>query len=73
MNPPYLKIAIEDNGIGIEESKKQKTIHQKNREGRGMKNTLERIKLLNDLYKKDIRCSIKDSDNGVLVEIVMLT
>ena len=69
----YLKIAIKDNGIGIEESKKQKTIHQKNREGRGMKNTLERIKLLNDLYKKDIRCSIKDSDNGVLVEIVMLT
>ena len=69
----YLKIAIKDNGIGIEESKKQKTIHQKNREGRGMKNTLERIKLLNDLYKKNIRCSIKDSDNGVLVEIVMLT
>ena len=69
----YLKIAIKDNGIGIEESKKQKTIHQKNREGRGMKNTLERIRLLNDLYKKDIRCSIKDSDNGVLVEIVMLT
>lgn len=69
----YLKIAIEDNGIGIEESKKQKTIHQKNREGRGMKNTLERIKLLNDLYKKDIRCSIKDSDNGVLVEIVILS
>ena len=69
----YLKIAIKDNGIGIEESKKQKTIHQKNREGRGMKNTLERIRLLNDLYKKEIRCSIKDSDNGVLVEIVMLT
>lgn len=69
----YLKIAIKDNGIGIEESKKQKTIHQKNREGRGMKNTLERITLLNDLYKKEIRCSIKDSDNGVLVEIVMLT
>ena len=38
-----------------------------------MKNTLERIRLLNDLYKKEIRCSIKDSDNGVLVEIVMLT
>lgn len=69
----YLKIAIKDNGIGIEESKKQKTIHQKNREGRGMKNTLERIRLLNDLYKKEIRCSIKDSDNGVLVEIVILS
>nr|WP_314495783.1 histidine kinase [uncultured Chryseobacterium sp.] len=65
----HLKIGIEDNGIGIEESKKQKTVHQKNREGRGMKNTLERIRLLNDLYKKDITCLIKDSENGVLVEI----
>lgn len=65
----HLKIEIEDNGIGIEESKKQKTVHQKNREGRGMKNTLERIRLLNDLYKKDITCLIKDSENGVLVEI----
>ncbi|MFS4429247.1 histidine kinase [Chryseobacterium sp. S90] len=67
----YLKILIEDNGIGIEESKKQKTQHQKTREGRGMKNTLERIQLLNDLYKKDISCSVKDkvSNNGVLVTI----
>lgn len=68
----HLKITIEDNGIGINESKNQKTVHQKNREGRGLKNTLERIKLLNDLYKKDIRCSVKDSVNGVSVEIVML-
>lgn len=66
-----LKIAIEDNGIGILESKKQKTHHQKNREGRGMKNTLERIRLLNDLYKKDIVCNVKDSENGVLVELKM--
>ncbi|REC47232.1 histidine kinase [Chryseobacterium pennipullorum] len=65
----YLKITIEDNGIGIEESKKQKTLHQKTREGRGMKNTMERIQLLNDLYKKEITCSVKDKDNnsGVLV------
>lgn len=67
----HLKIIIEDNGIGIEESKKQKTIHQKNREGRGMKNTLERIRLLNDLYKKNIVCSVKDSPNGALVQIIM--
>ena len=67
----HLKITIEDNGIGIEESKKQKTIHQKNPEGRGMKNTLERVRLLNDLYKKNIVCSVKDSPNGVLVQIVM--
>jgi tetratricopeptide (TPR) repeat protein len=70
-NGSDLKILIEDNGIGIEESKKQKTQHQKTREGRGMKNTLERIQLLNDLYKKDITCSVKDKENinGVLVTI----
>ncbi|WP_300689125.1 histidine kinase [Chryseobacterium sp.] len=68
-----LKIVVEDNGIGIEESKKQKTTHQKTREGRGMKNTLERIQLLNDLYKKDITCSIKDmkESSGVLVTLKM--
>ena len=67
----FLKVIIEDNGIGIEESKKQKTAHQKTREGRGMKNTLERIQLLNDLYKKEITCSVKDKENngGVLVII----
>ncbi|MBK1895568.1 histidine kinase [Chryseobacterium sp. YIM B02567] len=67
----HLKISIDDNGIGIEESKKLKTEHQKAREGRGMKNTMERIGLLNDLYKQDIRCKVTDKKNepGVLVEI----
>ncbi|KAA0128627.1 tetratricopeptide repeat protein [Chryseobacterium sp. SN22] len=66
-----LKITIEDNGIGIEESKKQKTEHQKARKGRGMKNTLERIALLNDLYHQEIQCNITDKKNaqGVAVEI----
>ncbi|WP_449399136.1 sensor histidine kinase [Chryseobacterium wanjuense] len=67
----HLKITIEDNGIGIEESKKQKTQHQKTREGRGMKNTLERITLLNDLYDQEIQCKITDKKDsqGVFVEI----
>lgn len=67
----YLIIRIEDNGIGIEESRKQKTEHQKTREGRGMKNTLERIALLNDLYKQNIECRITDkkTEQGVSVEI----
>lgn len=67
----YLKITVEDNGIGIEESKKQKTEHQKTRKGRGMKNTLERIALLNDLYHQEIQCNITDKQNaqGVFVEI----
>lgn len=71
-NNDLLKITIKDNGIGIEESKKQKTEHQKTREGRGMKNTLERIRLLNDLYKKNIVCTVKDSENGVFVEVSMI-
>lgn len=64
-----LKITTEDNGIGIKESKEQKTEHQKARKGRGMKNTLERIDLLNDLYRKEISCTVKDKENnsGVLV------
>ena len=70
-NNDFLNIFIEDNGIGIEESKKQKTEHQKNRKGRGMKNTLERIALLNDLYKQNIQCIITDKKDsqGVFVEI----
>lgn len=71
-NNDSLHIFIEDNGIGIEESKKQKTEHQKTREGRGMKNTLERIRLLNDLYKKNIVCKVEDSENGVSVQISMI-
>lgn len=71
-NKDSLHIFIKDNGIGIEESKKQKTEHQKTREGRGMKNTLERIKLLNDLYKKDIICKVEDSADGVFVQISMI-
>lgn len=63
-NNDSLNIFIDDNGIGIEESKKQKTEHQKSRRGRGMKNTLERIALLNDLYKQNITCSLIDKENG---------
>lgn len=67
-----LNISIEDNGIGIKESKNQKTEHQKTRNGRGMKNTLERIKLLNDLYEKNIRFEVLDKENGgVLVTLKM--
>ncbi len=66
-----LNIKIEDNGIGIKESKNQKTEHQKNRNGRGMKNTLERIKLLNDLYEKNISCEVLDKENGAGVLVIL--
>lgn len=68
-----LEIKIEDNGIGISKSEAQKTVHQKQRNGRGMKNTKERIQLLNDLYQKNIQLLVKekDSENGVEVVLKM--
>jgi len=68
-----LIITIEDNGIGIAQSKAQKTEHQKQRNGRGMKNTDERIRLLNDLYGKNIQKKVTDKTDaaGVTVSLSM--
>lgn len=66
------KVIVEDNGIGLEESKKIKTKHQKLHESLGLKNVQERIKLLNNLYKSDIRFEIKEKtgvESGVIVQI----
>jgi tetratricopeptide (TPR) repeat protein len=67
-----LRIEIEDDGIGIKKSKEHKTMHQKQNKSRGIKNTLERIDLLNYVYKKNISCTIQDKElpeTGVLVTI----
>ncbi|MBL7700847.1 MAG: histidine kinase [Ferruginibacter sp.] len=55
-----VSIVIEDNGVGIAESKKNKTVNQQKHGGRGMNNTLERIKILNELYHQNITCVIED-------------
>lgn len=55
-----IKITIEDNGIGMEESRKHKTTNQKQHKGRGIANTLERINILNELYHQDITCITED-------------
>jgi signal transduction histidine kinase len=55
-----IEIIIEDNGIGIAESKKSKTENQKKHSGRGITNTLERIKILNELYDQHITCHVED-------------
>ena len=71
-----LLISIEDNGIGMAQSEAQKTKHQKNRMARGMRNTRERIKLLNDLYGNKISFSITDKqkpEQGVVVMIKFKT
>ncbi len=65
-------VTIEDNGIGLTESKKIKTKNQKLHESLGLKNVQERIRLLNDIYKSNIRFDITEktgAETGVLVQI----
>ncbi|MES2774401.1 MAG: histidine kinase [Bacteroidota bacterium] len=65
-------ITIEDNGIGIAGSKKAKTVNQQKQSGRGISNTLERIRILNELYHQRITCSVEDKpapEHGVLVKL----
>ncbi|MDH6306349.1 two-component system sensor histidine kinase YesM [Parabacteroides sp. PF5-5] len=66
----HLAVKIEDNGIGLKKSKELKTKHQKEHQSRGLKNTYERIKLLNSLYHSKITIDITDKDGeetGVIV------
>jgi signal transduction histidine kinase len=69
-----MEITIDDNGIGMEESKKNKTVNQKKQSGRGISNTLERIDILNELYRQDIGCQVEDKpspEHGVRVKITV--
>lgn len=69
-----IEIVIEDNGIGIEKSKSLKTKHQSQHKGRGMSNTLERIKLLNELHRFKIIFDILDKpepESGVKVRLLV--
>lgn len=67
-------VSIEDNGIGIEESKKLKTENQKSHGSRGFSNIQERIELLNGLYGFKISLDVHSpiSENcGTRVEYVL--
>jgi sensor histidine kinase YesM len=69
-----IDVTIEDNGIGIAESKKSKTANQKQHSGRGITNTLERIKILNELYHQNITCQVQDKpapETGVRVSLTI--
>ncbi|MGG9972809.1 histidine kinase [Ferruginibacter sp. SUN002] len=73
-NQNAIDIVIEDNGIGIAGSKNVKTANQKKHSGRGITNTMERIKILNELYHQKITCSVEDkpqTNPGVLVKITV--
>jgi len=65
-------VIVDDNGIGLTESKNVKTKNQKLHESLGLKNVRERIRLLNDIHKADIRFELTEKtgkENGVLVRI----
>ena len=67
-----IMVVIDDNGIGIEGSKKLKTTHQKEHKSRGLTNTFERIELLNTLYHTHIQLDIQEKvgeETGVIVTI----
>jgi two-component system LytT family sensor kinase len=55
-----ITIVVEDNGIGREKSQALKTNHQKDSKSTGIKNTKERMKLLNKLYKTTMKVEIID-------------
>ena len=63
---------IDDNGIGLKESQKIKTRNQKLHNSLGLKNVEERIRLLNEIYHKNIRFEITEktgNESGVQVRI----
>ncbi len=69
-----VEITVEDNGIGITESQKNKTTNQKKQAGRGISNTMERIKILNELYHQNITCFVVDKaapGNGVKITLTV--
>lgn len=62
-------ISIKDDGIGRERSLQLKTDNQKKNASTGMKNTQERIDLLNATYNSQIRVEVNDLEEGTAVTI----
>ena len=55
-----LIVVIEDNGIGRKKSQEIKTSNQKTNRSTGLKNTRNRLKILNEMYHTDFRVAISD-------------
>lgn len=69
-----LQITISDNGIGRKKSGELKTKNQKLQNSTGMQNIENRIAIMNELYKMNIKVSITDAyldteNTGTCVEI----
>jgi hypothetical protein len=68
--------SVSDNGIGRDNSKLLKTKNQLEHQSAGMKNSLERIDILNKIYRKKLKIEIsnafQDSKNpGTLVQLLI--
>ena len=58
----FIKVVIEDNGIGRKKSKELKTKHQKDHVSTGLKNIQNRLSVINELYKTKMDIQIEDMD-----------
>ena len=69
----FIIAQITDDGIGRKHSQELKTKHQKDGEATGMKNTRNRISIINDIYKTRFKVSIddlnKEESTGTVVKI----
>jgi sensor histidine kinase YesM len=67
-------VTINDNGIGLQKSEELKTRNQKAHDSLGLKNTQQRIALLNKLYRTTITFGIREKTEtearGTVVELV---
>lgn len=59
-----LQVTIRDNGIGRAKSTELKTDNQKKHRSTGLKNTQQRVELINHLYQQSITVSIEDAVPG---------
>lgn len=69
-----IKVIIEDDGVGRKKSAELKTNNQKMGTSTGIKNTVNRISIINEIYKKNIHITIEDlfpnkEDSGTRVII----
>jgi len=73
-NGSGVKVRIEDDGIGRFASKQLKTANQKKKNSVGLKNTLERVAIINQIYHTDYAITIEDLNedrSGTKVEILI--
>lgn len=69
-----LTITITDDGIGRKHSEAHKTENQKKHNSTGLKNTQERIEIVNQVYKKQHKIMVQDLNEdgtGTKVEIII--